>query len=50
MMATGATLRTEDVWDRCFVDSCQLVHGARFCIPDSQIWEVMPLSALFSSI
>ena len=45
----GNLMRIEDVWNRCFVDSCQLVHGARFCIPDSQTWESMPISRLFSS-
>ncbi|XP_020275949.1 putative PAP-specific phosphatase, mitochondrial isoform X2 [Asparagus officinalis] len=39
----------EDVWERCFVDSYHLVHSARFCIPDSQTWEMIPLSVLFSS-
>lgn len=42
-------IRIEDVWERCFVDSYHLVHSARFCIPDSQTWEMIPLSALFSS-
>lgn len=40
---------TLDIWQRCFVDNSSLVHEARFCIPDSQSWEFMPLSALFSS-
>nr|CAD1841226.1 unnamed protein product [Ananas comosus var. bracteatus] len=40
---------TLDIWQRCFVDNSSLVHKARFCIPDSQSWEFMPLSALFSS-
>ncbi|XP_010268876.1 PREDICTED: putative PAP-specific phosphatase, mitochondrial isoform X2 [Nelumbo nucifera] len=36
-------------WVRCFVDLCCLVHAARFCIPDSQTWESLPLSVSFSS-
>lgn len=31
-------------WNRSFVDKCCLVHGARFCIPESQTWESLPLS------
>lgn len=38
-----------DVWNRCFVDRCRLVHEAQFCIPESQTWESMPLSATFNS-
>lgn len=38
-----------DVWKRCFVDPCSVVHLARFCIPDSQTWNMIPLSVLFSS-
>uniref|UniRef100_A0A804K2I0 PAP-specific phosphatase, mitochondrial n=1 Tax=Musa acuminata subsp. malaccensis TaxID=214687 RepID=A0A804K2I0_MUSAM len=36
-------------WQQCFVDSCYMVHEARFCIPDSQTWDLIPLSAFFSS-
>ncbi|KAL3522158.1 hypothetical protein ACH5RR_014992 [Cinchona calisaya] len=38
-----------DSWTRCFVDDCQLVHKARFCIPDSQTWESLPLSLLYNA-
>uniref|UniRef100_A0ACD5YVY5 Uncharacterized protein n=1 Tax=Avena sativa TaxID=4498 RepID=A0ACD5YVY5_AVESA len=38
-----------DVWKRCFVDGCSVVHSARFCIPDSQTWNMIPLSLLFGS-
>lgn len=31
-------------WTRCFVNEYCLVHEARFCIPDSQTWESLPLS------
>ncbi|XP_057961225.1 putative PAP-specific phosphatase, mitochondrial [Malania oleifera] len=44
-----ATSRVHDSWTRCFVDGCRLVHQARFCIPDSQVWELLPLSAVFNS-
>lgn len=36
-------------WTRCSVDECALIPKARFCIPDSQAWESIPLSALFST-
>ncbi|KAF9611504.1 hypothetical protein IFM89_032550 [Coptis chinensis] len=36
-------------WARCFVNSCLLVHEARFCIPESITWESLPLSGFFSS-
>ncbi|WOL04885.1 hypothetical protein Cni_G13607 [Canna indica] len=42
-------LRMQGGWQQCFVDTYSMVHEARFCIPDSQTWELMPLSQLFSS-
>ncbi|XP_054778542.1 putative PAP-specific phosphatase, mitochondrial isoform X2 [Prosopis cineraria] len=36
-------------WTRCFVDSSGLVQKARFCIPDSQTWESLPLSTTFNA-
>ncbi|KAJ4703355.1 PAP-specific phosphatase [Melia azedarach] len=47
MLDTSA--KTTDCWTRRFVDRCCLVHEARFCIPDSQTWESLPLSALFNA-
>ncbi|KAL9452627.1 hypothetical protein AB3S75_008422 [Citrus x aurantiifolia] len=41
--------KTLDYWTRCSVDRCCLVHKASFCIPDSQTWESLPLSALFNA-
>jgi 3'(2'), 5'-bisphosphate nucleotidase len=38
-----------DIWKRCFVDACSVVHMARYCIPDSQTWDMIPLSVLFNS-
>lgn len=35
-------------WTRCLVDRFHQVHEARFCIPDSQTWESLPLSTQFS--
>lgn len=35
------------VWTRCFVDGFDLVQKARFCIPDSQTWESLPLYNVF---
>lgn len=34
-------------WTRCSVDECNLVQDACFCIPESQTWELIPLSASF---
>ncbi|KAJ1379155.1 Inositol monophosphatase-like [Sesbania bispinosa] len=36
-------------WTRRFVDGIDIVHKGRFCIPDSQTWESLPLSSLFSA-
>ncbi|XP_057764659.1 putative PAP-specific phosphatase, mitochondrial isoform X1 [Salvia miltiorrhiza] len=36
-------------WIRCVVDGFHQVHEARFCIPESQTWESLPLSAQFSA-
>ncbi|KAF4386924.1 hypothetical protein F8388_006879, partial [Cannabis sativa] len=36
-------------WIRCFVDHCCIVHEARFCSQDSQSWDSLPLSPLFSA-
>ncbi|XP_042492888.1 putative PAP-specific phosphatase, mitochondrial [Macadamia integrifolia] len=47
MLGGGADVHND--WVRCFVDKCRLVHEARFCISDSQNWESLPLSSLFSS-
>ncbi|CAI9087639.1 OLC1v1021762C6 [Oldenlandia corymbosa var. corymbosa] len=38
-----------DYWNRCFVDDCDLVQRARFCIPESQTWKSLPLSALYNA-
>jgi 3'(2'), 5'-bisphosphate nucleotidase len=45
----GQFTKARDIWKRCFVDSCSVVHMARYCIPDSQTWDMIPLSVLFSS-
>ena len=45
----GQLTTAQDVWKRCFVDACSVVHMARFCIPDSQTWNMIPLSLLFDS-
>ncbi|KHG07652.1 hypothetical protein F383_34478 [Gossypium arboreum] len=36
-------------WTRCFVDGFCLVCDARFCIPESQTWESLPLSVLYKA-
>ncbi|KAL6657802.1 hypothetical protein ACP70R_005582 [Stipagrostis hirtigluma subsp. patula] len=45
----GQFATVQDIWKRCFVDTCSAVHMARYCIPDSQSWDMIPLSVLFSS-
>ncbi|TVU38436.1 hypothetical protein EJB05_11807, partial [Eragrostis curvula] len=46
---TGQSITAQDIWKRCFVDACSVAHMARYCIPDSQTWDMIPLSVLFSS-
>lgn len=43
------TIESPHTWTRCFVDSCQMVQGARFTIPESQKWKSLPLSGLFDA-
>uniref|UniRef100_A0A0E0LM60 3'(2'),5'-bisphosphate nucleotidase n=1 Tax=Oryza punctata TaxID=4537 RepID=A0A0E0LM60_ORYPU len=45
----GQFTTAQSTWNRCLVDSCSVVHMARFCIPDSQTWNMIPLSVLFNS-
>lgn len=41
--------QSSGVWTRCFVDSFDIIHKARFCIPESQTWESLPLSSTFNA-
>ncbi|XP_055803277.1 putative PAP-specific phosphatase, mitochondrial isoform X2 [Solanum dulcamara] len=43
------TIESPQTWTRCSVDSCQIVQGARFTIPESQTWKSLPLSGLFDA-
>ncbi|XP_056172088.1 putative PAP-specific phosphatase, mitochondrial [Syzygium oleosum] len=43
------TSAKEAYWTRCFVDGLSAVHEARFCIPESQTWEKLPLSTSFKA-
>ncbi|CAH2041869.1 unnamed protein product [Thlaspi arvense] len=45
----SSTRKSLSSWTRCSVDGCCLVHEARFCIPDSQTWESLPLSTSFDA-
>ncbi|OVA07983.1 Inositol monophosphatase [Macleaya cordata] len=45
----GSMVGMQTSWIRCVVDRSCLVHEARFCISDSQTWESLPLSVLYSS-
>lgn len=37
-------------WTRCLVDGFHLVDQARYCIPESQTWESLPLSTQFDAV
>ncbi|XP_060674979.1 putative PAP-specific phosphatase, mitochondrial isoform X2 [Ziziphus jujuba] len=43
------TINVPHSWTRCCVDHYSLVHEARFCIPESQTWDSLPISALFNA-
>ncbi|XP_009764407.1 putative 3'(2'),5'-bisphosphate nucleotidase, mitochondrial isoform X2 [Nicotiana sylvestris] len=43
------TTESSHTWTGCSVDSCQMVEGARFTIPESQSWKSLPLSVLFDA-
>lgn len=45
----GQFTTVQDIWKRCFVDTCSIAHMARYCIPDSQTWDMIPLSVTFNS-
>jgi 3'(2'), 5'-bisphosphate nucleotidase len=45
----GQFTEPQDIWKRCFVDSCSVVHMTRYCITGRQTWDMIPLSVLFSS-
>lgn len=45
----GQFTTVQDIWKRCFVDTCSVAHMARYCIPDSQTWDMIPLSVTFNS-
>lgn len=47
-MLNSSTKISSD-WTRCFVDGFCLVSNARFCIPESQTWESLPLSVLYKA-
>lgn len=46
MKSLNSQLKSSGVWTRCFVDGSDIIHKARFCIPDSQTWESLPLYSL----
>lgn len=43
------TKKVPKYWTRCFVDTFRSMKEARFCIPDSQTWELMPPSASYKA-
>ncbi|KAG4948394.1 hypothetical protein JHK82_041577 [Glycine max] len=49
MKSLNSQLKSSGVWTRCFVDGSDIIHKARFCIPDSQTWESLPLTSLFNA-
>ncbi|KAL2932152.1 putative PAP-specific phosphatase mitochondrial, partial [Bienertia sinuspersici] len=42
-------LSTDSLWERCFVDGSSIIHEGRFCIPESQTWDSLPLSNSLSA-
>lgn len=48
-MLGSSSAKIPESWTRCFVDGRCLVHEGRFCISDSQTWELLPLSALYNA-
>ncbi|MBA0836726.1 hypothetical protein Goarm_008921, partial [Gossypium armourianum] len=44
-----SSIKISSDWSRCFVDGFCLVSDARFCIPESQTWESLPLSVLYKA-
>ncbi|CAL5344878.1 unnamed protein product [Camellia sinensis] len=45
----SSTTKIPNNWARCSVDSCCLVHEARFCSLDGQTWDSLPLSTSFDA-
>ncbi|KAF2305057.1 hypothetical protein GH714_001424 [Hevea brasiliensis] len=45
----GRSAIVSDGWTKCIVDGCRIVPEARFCVPESQTCESLPLSALFNA-
>ncbi|RZC92872.1 hypothetical protein C5167_004055 [Papaver somniferum] len=45
----GDMVGAQSSWSRCYVDKSCLVREARFCISESQTWESLPLSTLYSA-
>ncbi|CAO2823762.1 unnamed protein product [Amaranthus hypochondriacus] len=45
----GGLMSLDNFWEQCFVDGSSVVHEARFCIPESQKWDSIPLSNSLSA-
>ncbi|XP_026431487.1 putative PAP-specific phosphatase, mitochondrial [Papaver somniferum] len=45
----GSVVGAQSSWSRCYVEKSCLVHEARFCISESQTWESLPLSTLYTA-
>lgn len=45
----GGLMNMDSFWERCFVDESSLLHEGRFCIPESQTWDSIPLSDSLSA-
>ncbi|XP_065878276.1 putative 3'(2'),5'-bisphosphate nucleotidase, mitochondrial [Euphorbia lathyris] len=41
--------KAQDGWTKCIVDRCHSVPKARVCTTESQVWEGLPLSALYNA-
>jgi 3'(2'), 5'-bisphosphate nucleotidase len=40
----------QEIWTRCYVDTCSVVHKARYCLSDGQTWDMILLSRRFNSL
>lgn len=45
----GTSAKTPESWTRCSVDRRFPAQEAYYCIPDSQTWESIPLSAVYKA-
>lgn len=47
LASSGVIAGVHGGWKKCSVDPCSLINQASFCIPESQTWRSLPLSASY---